>query len=158
MKKYIALLLAVLMLMLPACNSSSGNDQDDIGTDTSEEIIDARLDKLLDHGWIKNDTGFTLNQDSEYSEQQITTWIEGDNLAIEISYEYGDRNEEVQELYGDDDSAPMGFAARWFADIESITAESFDNMKYVVIVGGKSVGSGTVSEAEALESAAEYDD
>lgn len=158
MKKYIVLLLAALIMLLPACNSNNTDDEVEIETDISEQIVDARLDKLLDHGWIKSDNCYTLNRDSDYSEQQITTWIEGDDLAIEISYDYGDRNEEVRELYGDDISIPMGVAARWFADIEAITGESFANLKYTVMISGEAVASGGMTEAGAQESAAEYDD
>lgn len=158
MKKYIVLLLTALLLILPACSNNSENEEIDTETESIEQTVDARLDKLQDHGWIKNDTSFTLNQDSKYSEQQITAWLDGDDLAVKISYEYGDRNAEIQELYGDDESVTMGIAARWFADIETITGESFGNMKYYVIVGGETVGAGTVAESEALESASEYDD
>lgn len=158
MKKYIALLLTILMLILPACSSDTTADSVDVGPDPGEQTIDTRLDKLVDHGWTKNENNYTLDQEGDYSQVHLAVWLEENDLVIEVNYDYGDRNEEVQELYRDDETVLMGLAARWFADIEGITGEAFENMKYSVLVGGQDMGSGTIDESEALEFAEEYDD
>ena len=84
--------------------------------------------------------------------------IEEDILVIEIDNDYGDNNKAMEDTFKEDSSIAAGMAARWFTDIERITEESFENLKYTVKIGGKEVASGGMTTAEAQENAAEYDD
>ncbi|MBQ0041382.1 MAG: hypothetical protein KBS56_05070 [Clostridiales bacterium] len=158
MKKYIALVLSILMLLLPACASNSGSDNTDADTNSSEQITEISLDKLLDSGWTQNEGTYEWSETSDYRKLDLAVSVEQNDLIIVIDNDYGDNNKSMEAAYKEDESLAAGMAARWFADVESITEETFDNMRYTVKVGGNVVASGGMTADAAQDNAAEYDD
>lgn len=156
MKKYIALLLAFLMMLsLAACASTQTEEPEPT---EPEQIVDTRLDKLAEEGWTKTTDGYAWSESSDYRTLDLAVKIEGNVLVIEIDNDYGDNNKTMEDTFKEDASIAAGMAARWFTDIERITEESFENLQYTVKIGGKAVASGGMTTAEAQNNAAEYDD
>lgn len=156
MKKYIAIILAILMsLTFVACSSEQSDEPE---PSEPGQTVDARLDKLADEGWTKTADGYAWSESSDYRTVDLAVSVEGNDLVIEIDNDYGDNNKTMEDTFKEDASIAAGMAARWFTDIERITEESFENLQYTVKIGGKEVASGGMTTAEAQNNAAEYDD
>ena len=156
MKKYIALLLTLLMMLsLAACASTQPDEPE---PSEPEQIVDTRLDKLAEEGWTQTTDGYAWSESSDYRVLDLAVKIDGDVLVIEMNNDYADNNKAMEDAYKEDASIAAGMAARWFTEVERITGESFENLKYTVKIGGKEVASGGMTTDEARANAAEYDD
>lgn len=165
--KKISILFVILMLTMSLCacgreaskEDSHPQKQANTTEETSEEDdVVKSYESLIESGWEKFECSYKKTEVNEDCEASYIITPKGNTLSLELHYEYGSQNGEVEQVYKEDNSIAPGISASWVSEIYTITGAEIENISYKVYVGNKKVGSGSMSINEALRLALEYDD
>lgn len=161
MKKLFTISIALLlMLTMCACGAKKTQEQDTSATDDSTAMPDIiqSYELLTESGWEAADGSFKKIESNDDCNACYILTPDGNDVTIELHYDYGAQDKEVQQLYKKDDTIAPGVASGWISEIYTITGADIKNVNYEVYVGNKNVGSGSMELSEALRLAMEYDD
>ncbi|MBR2539984.1 MAG: hypothetical protein IKE85_04000 [Mogibacterium sp.] len=179
MRKFIVLLISILLMLMPLTSCFSGSQGGGGGSQASKnessedadeselmpEIepgtfknLEEGLSALKDQGWKKSgdEYVYTTNEDGTKGEYRISA--KGNKATLTVDFDYGADNNEMTDFYKDDAEAAMAVPAYWYSYVAAMLGISQGSADYTLSVAGKTVSTGTMTYDEAVDAANDYFD
>lgn len=173
-RRFAFLLCLVLALSLGACSKNSGEAEledgeievsmddendvlqlDDEVLEKNGDTLEARLPLLKEDDW-KADGDKYVYTTNEGNTGEYRIGAKGNDADLEITFDYGDSNQEMIDFYNEDAEAVQAVTAYWYMRATGVLGIYEGNVNYVFKVGDKVVGEGTMTFDEAAAACEEY--